>query len=192
LRNRQSHRMKGYDYSLAGAYFVTIVVAGRSCLFGELVNGNVKLSTYGKIAFEQWMRMEKRFPYCGYNPFIIMPSHVHAIISLARGAGEESRVSQLQIPPLRPYRIPLVLPNSLGAIVRAYKSSVTFRINQLPDSGDLTVWQRNYYDHIIRDEKEYKFIWNYIESNPANWLEDRFNPIIRADSRWEFTEKRRP
>jgi putative transposase len=81
-----------------------------------------------------------------------------------------------QIPPQRPYTFPYVTPGSLGAIVRAYMAAVTYRINAMRGFSDPPVWQRNYYEHIIRNEKDYESIWNYIETNPCNWMDDQFNP----------------
>jgi putative transposase len=81
----------------------------------------------------------------------------------------------VQISPLRPSIIPNVVSGSLGAIVRAYKAAVTYRINVMHGSTETPVWQRNYFEHIIRNEKDYETIWSYIESNPRNWMDDQFN-----------------
>jgi REP element-mobilizing transposase RayT len=174
-QRRHSIRMKGYDYSLAGAYFVTIVTYQRRCLFGEIVNGDIILNPSGRFAFEQWTRLGKRFQQSDFSTFVIMPNHAHGIIYLVRGAGEESQTADVQIPPLRLYLIPNVTPGSLGAIVRAYKAAVTYRINALRGFTDSPIWQRNYYEHIIRNEKDYETIWNYIETNPRKWMDDQLN-----------------
>lgn len=178
MKNRHSLRMKGYDYSLEGAYFVTIAAFQRVCLFGKIENGQIILNTYGEIAIDQWERLKQRFFPDEFTKFIFMPNHVHGIIHLVRGAGEESQVNQVQIPPQRPYDYPHVEPGSLDAIVRAYKSSVTYRINAIRGFIKPPVWQRNYYDHIIRNEREYQSIWNYVDSNSQTWSDDRFNPLI--------------
>jgi putative transposase len=86
-------------------------------------------------------------------------------------------IKHLGIPPLRPYQIPVAAPGSLGVSVRAYKASVTYRINVLRGMTDPPVWQRNYYEHIIRDEKEYNDLRNYIDTNPLNWTDDQINPF---------------
>jgi putative transposase len=88
-QHRHSIRMKSYDYSLAGAYFVTIATYQRLCLFGKVVNGDITLNQYGTIAFEQWIRLEKRFILSDHSAFVIMPNHIHGIICIVRGAGEE-------------------------------------------------------------------------------------------------------
>jgi putative transposase len=152
--SRRSMRMKGYDYSLEGAYFVTIVTHKRFCLFGGIINGNIYLNTYGNIAHEQWMRLQHRFLRADFSSFVIMPNHVHGIIHIVRGAGEASRLSFDQIPPQRPYGFPLVNPGALGIIVRAFKASVTYRINAIRGTINPPIWQRNYYDHIVRNEQE--------------------------------------
>jgi len=175
-RYRHTNRLKGYDYTLAEAYFVTIVTYQHLCLFGEIINGEVKLNPHGKIAFEQWKRLEKRFPLSDFSAFVIMPNHLHGIIYLSKGAGEGTQKNHDQISHLRPYIKLHVIPGSLGAIVRAYKASVSFRINLIRGLIDPPIWQRNYYDHIIRNEKEYENIWKYIEANSQKWDEDRFHP----------------
>jgi putative transposase len=169
--------MKGYDYSLAGAYFITVATYQRSCIFGEVVNGEVKLNQYGSVAFKKWIRLENRFKHSDFPTFIIMPNHIHAIICIVRGAGVEFENKFSGILPLRPYRIPISAPGSLGAIVRAYKASVTYRINALRGKTEPPIWQRNYYDHIIRNEKEYEDIWKYMEANPINWADDQLTPF---------------
>lgn len=94
--------MKGYDYSIEGAYFVTLATYQRECLFGKTDNGMIVLNLYGKIAFEQWIRLEQRFRQSDFPKFVIMPNHLHGIIRIARGAGEESQVNHVEIPPQRP------------------------------------------------------------------------------------------
>jgi REP element-mobilizing transposase RayT len=104
-----------------------------------------------------------------------MPNHIHGIISVSKGAGEDIQNNPDLNFPLRPYAKAQVIPGSLGAIVRAYKSSVTFRINASRGVSTPPIWQRNYYDHIIRNENDYQNIWNYIEANPEKWEEDQFH-----------------
>jgi len=171
--------MKGFDYSLEGAYFITICSHQRCNLFGEVNNGAMQLNPYGIIASEQWIRLQKRFRQSNFENYVIMPNHIHGIICIVRGVGEEFEKFSPGNQPLRPYNIPYVTPGSLGAIVRAYKASVAFRINAIRGSAAPPVWQRNYHDHIIRNEQEYEAIWNYIDTNPANWVDDQLNPVIQ-------------
>jgi putative transposase len=174
-QHRRSIRMKCYDYSLAGAYFITIATHQRLCLFGEVANGEIKLNQLGSIAFDQWTRLEKRFLLSDYSIFVIMPNHIHGIINIVRGAGEGFSHERFRIPPLRPYISSNCVPGSLGTIIRAYKASVTYRINAMRGYTYPKVWQRNYYEHIIRNEKEYEDTWKYIEANPDNWMNDQLN-----------------
>jgi putative transposase len=103
IHHRRSIRMRGYDYSLEGRYFVTITTFNRIHLFGEVVNGEIRLNAYGNIAHEQWIRLRKRFSPSDFEPFVIMPNHIHGIIHIARGAGEKFEHDSSGTPPQRPY-----------------------------------------------------------------------------------------
>jgi len=171
--HRKSIRIKGYDYSSEGAYYVTIVTYHRDCLFGEIINKEMILNDLGKIADECWRSIPEHFPNVELGAYVIMPNHVHGIIVITdngRGAallrpydGEEN-----------PHKIN-VKPGSLGAIVRSYKSAVSYRINK--EYNATGIWQRNYYEHIIRDEKDMQNKSDYIEANPSLWDDDENNPI---------------
>jgi putative transposase len=145
-------------------------------LFGKVDNGKVVLNTYGKIAFEQWIRLQQRFRPSDFPKFVIMPNHIHGLIHIVRGAGEDFIPASFGIPPQRPYDYPQVESGSLGAIVRAYKASVTYRINAIRGFTNPPIWQRNYHDHIIRNDQEYKSIWDYIEMNADTWMDDQLYP----------------
>lgn len=165
IHHRHTIRLQGYDYSQAGAYFVTIVVHGRECLFGEIVDGKMVLNEFGKIVQRAWFDLPKHNPHVELGAFCIMPNHVHAvIIIIAVGAG-------LRPAPTRPH--------PLSEIVRAFKSFSARRINELRKLQGVPVWQRNYYEHIIRSEEEHNRIHLYIESNPANWTKDNENPEMK-------------
>lgn len=160
LHHRRSIRLKGYDYSQPGAYFVTICTFRQECVLGKVVDGTMALSPYGQIAFNFWAEIPFHFPNVEKDPFVIMPNHVHAIIVIHDtivGAGSP-----------RPYSRQ---PN-LGQIVAFYKYQTAKQINVLEGSAGLTFWQRNYYDHIIRNELEWQKIWDYIQTNPLQWRED--------------------
>jgi putative transposase len=206
--SRRSYRMKGFDYSLSAAYFVTIVTYNRLSIFGDNKSGEDRLNQFGEIAEYEWYRSSNLRPYIQLfeDEFIVMPNHIHGIIHIintnetcrgaalphcpttndkSRGAAslrpyrmlQPSRIPDQDDASLRPSRIPNinsinVTSKSLGAIIRAYKSAVTYRINAIRNSRGSPVWQRNYYDHVIRSETEYQGIWNYIEANPMNYLHD--------------------
>jgi REP element-mobilizing transposase RayT len=168
--HRKSIRLPGYDYSQAGAYYITIVTYHRDCLFGEIVNEEMILNDFGKIADECWRAIPEHFPFVELGAYVIMPNHVHGIIVIhdmgRRGAAL-----------LRPYDNPHkinVKPGSLGAIVRSYKSAVSYRIGR--EHNTTGIWQRNYYEHIIRDEEEMRNKTHYINANPSLWDEDDNHP----------------
>lgn len=182
LPQRRSIRLKGYDYSQAGLYFVTICCGDRACLFGkiEMTNNDLPqrmvLNDAGKIANECWLKIPEHFPNAVLHEYIIMPNHVHGIIELTEtvGANQYSPDTNgaknvLGANVDSPLRSP---SKTIGSIVRGYKIGVTkwFRTN-----ADIkNVWQRNYYEHIIRDEQSYQRIAEYIINNPAKWLDDKF------------------
>jgi putative transposase len=159
---------------LEGAYFVTIGTFHHLSLFGEIEDGAVQLNPNGNIATDQWVRLSSRFYPSDFSIFVIMPNHVHGIIHIVGGAGKEFETAPSGVPPQRPYRHSHYMPSSLGIIVRAYKSAFAYRINAMRGSAQPPIWQRNYYEHIIRNENEYEQIMDYIESNPATWIDNRF------------------
>ncbi len=165
--------LKGYDYSGHSAFFVTMVTFHRVCIFGEIVNGEMRLNDLGLIAREEWLQSTILRPNVQLNPneFVVMPNHIHGIIWIIEDDNSRGAAS------LRPYKQPdpnshNVQPKSLGAIVRAYKSAVTYRINTLRKSRGAPIWQRNYYEHIIRNELELNGIAGYILVNPETWSHD--------------------
>ena len=174
--HRRSIRMAGFDYTQPGAYFVTIVTVHRECTFGEVVNGEMRVNHLGMIARNEWFRSTILRPNLQLNSdeFVVMPNHVHGIIWLI---GDNPDYPSRGAATLRPYHQPgiqprQVFPNSLGAIVRAYKAAVTYQINSIRNSRRSPVWQRNFYEHIIRNQLELENIAGYIIGNPAIWADD--------------------
>jgi len=179
--HRRSIRLPGYDYAQAGAYFVTIVTWQRECPLCEIRMGQVILSPVGQVVHREWDRLRSRFPGVGLDEFAIMPNHIHGIVVIhdrCRGAAGFYEDHDPERVPLRPYRnsIANVIPGSLGAVVRAFKSSTTYRYHRMRFSSGSPLWQRNYHEHIIRDEAEWERICQYIRENPAQWENDRENP----------------
>jgi REP element-mobilizing transposase RayT len=178
---RRSIRLKGYDYTQAAAYFITIVTYQRDCLFGNIVNGEMQLSPMGQIAGEHWRLIPEHFPHAELGAYVVMPNHVHGIIiihenrmatnsSPSVGASQWDAPTQSDAPtPNGPKR------GSIVAIIGSYKMSVTRRIQR--EHNATGIWQRNYYEHIIRNEAEHDRISRYIESNVANWVMDNENPL---------------
>ncbi len=184
IHHRRSIRLKGYDYSQAGLYFVTICCQDRICRFGDVVNGEMKLNEYGTVAYNEWMKTPELRTNVELGEFIIMPNHIHGIIRL-HGRGElhspdnnnendSDEFDTSQPPDNRGVcKTPLRSPSqTIGAIVRGYKSSVTKQLNEM--GFDEKLWQRNYYERIIRDEQSYHRISEYINNNPAKWNDDKF------------------
>ena len=172
--HRRSIRLQGYDYAQAGAYFVTLVTYQRDALFGEIIDGEMKLNRKGKIVQEEWfasvnIRKEIRLPP---EEFVIMPNHIHGIVWIENDASIAIVVGANGRSPLLRSQMK---PRSLGSFIAGFKSCVTKRIrDELNETG---IWQRNYYERIIRNEKELDAICRYIESNPLNWAEDDENPL---------------
>jgi REP element-mobilizing transposase RayT len=169
FHHRKSIRLQGYDYAQAGAYFVTLVTWQRDCLFGEIRDGKMILNAFGKIADECWRAIPGHFPRVELGAHVVMPNHVPGIIAIVEGRGAIYRA-----PTVEQFGKPTV--GSLPTIIRTYKAAVTRQIGrQFNATG---IWQRNYYEHVIRNEHEMDNIWRYIESNPAQWAEDAENPAV--------------
>jgi REP element-mobilizing transposase RayT len=179
-RHRRSIRLPEYDYA-SGAYFVTICTARRACLFGDVMDGRVRLSPSGRIVAEEWERSASVRPTIGIGAFVVMPNHLHGIVTIRDGepsVGAHSNAPQegalLRAPTVaEPTRR---APRTLGSFVGAFKGAATRRINALRDTPGEPVWQRNYYEHVIRDEEDYVRICAYIEDNPRRWAEDEYHP----------------
>ncbi|SMC25408.1 REP element-mobilizing transposase RayT [Desulfacinum hydrothermale DSM 13146] len=133
----------------AGAYFVTIVTQDRACLFGHIVDGEMRLNAYGKIVRAEWFKTAQVRPYVVLHEdeFVVMPNHIHGIIWIVDDVGARRR----RAPTVEQFGKPV--PGSIPTIIRAFKSAVTQRINGLQGTSGGVVWQRNYYEHIIRDEE---------------------------------------
>jgi len=217
--HRRSIRLKGYDYSQAGLYFITLCCHNRVCLFGNIENGRMILNEYGHIAYNEWMKTTEKRNNVELGEFVIMPNHIHGIVRLLDRGELHSphNTNELHSPNKQdvcdssnkqdvcdsPNKqdvcdssnkqgvcdtsneqgvcdtpneqgvcdTPLRSPSqTIGAIVRGYKSSVTKQLDLL--GFNEKIWQRNYHEHIIRDEQSHMKISNYIINNPANWDND--------------------
>ncbi|MEH1778796.1 MAG: transposase [Nostoc sp.] len=175
--HRRSIRLQGYDYTQAGMYFITICIWQRECLLGTLVGADsqrlsnindgineaaptyIELSRYGQVVQYNWNILAKKFSNVQLDEFVIMPNHVHGIIQLTTSGGE-----------------------ALPEIIRNFKTSSARRINKLRDSKGIPVWQRNYYEHIIRNEEALQKIREYIFNNPLSWEQDQLHP--NNPSKW--------
>lgn len=182
--HRRSIRLKGYDYTQAGAYFVTMCAHGRECLFGDIANGVVRLNDCGRIAAAGWNALPRHFAHATLDAFVIMPNHLHGLVLLsAQGKGEtfagrpsdRAGAGAANASPQRPNG---TQPGSLGAILQNFKSISTRKINTLRATPGAPVWQRNYYERIVRDDRALNAIRHYIANNPLKWALDRDNPTL--------------
>jgi putative transposase len=188
IHHRRSVRLKGYDYSLAGAYFVTICTWNKECLFGKIVDGFVRLSPMGEIAQNSWLKIPDYFANVQLDEFIIMPNHIHGIVILSQNhsAEPDHRRGLINQTPTRTGHKWILMQNpkpTLGKILRQYKARTSKLIH---DRGHAEFrWQRNYYERVVRDDPEMHRVREYITGNPAGWLEDEENPVhfIRATAR---------
>ncbi len=190
--HRRSIRLKDYDYSQAGAYYVTIDVQNRECLFGEIVDYKMILNEAGNMIEEQWNAPPERFPIIESDVYQVMPNHFHGVIVIVGTAfmAAQSLVvaHDMEMKNTHENRAgtrPAPTPNpTLGDIVGAFKSKTTNEYIKGVDNNNWPrfykrLWQRNYYEHVIRDEVDLNRIRDYIQSNPANWDEDEANPNKR-------------
>jgi putative transposase len=238
--HRRSIRLPEYDYSQAGAYFVTICAWGREPLFGEICEGEMRLSAAGLIVESEWKRLAHQFANVYLDAFVVMPNHVHGIIMIHGQVGATRHLpadthsgnetvsndaltsrdgSPLQIDalsglagatrhlpaethsgnepmpndvltgpdgsPVRP-RGGSPMPKgpgegSIGAMIGQFKSRATKRIWSLPEYDHVPIWQRNYYEHIIRNQEDYERIRDYIQTNPLCWADDQLHPAAPPD-----------
>lgn len=204
IHHRKSIRLKGYDYAQEGLYFVTICCQDRAHLFGNIMNGKMILNDYGKIATEQWESTERIRKNCALHEFIIMPNHIHGIVEiLFKIENVNVKIGKFQSPShsigsiIRGFKIATIkkikdfiqnhgrgelqfasgkftsgnpTPGKSTPRKPAPHPTPTEKIIQL----NFKIWQRNYWEHIIRDEKSFQRISKYIINNPLQWQEDKF------------------
>jgi len=166
--HRRSIRLKGYDYAQPGAYFITICTQDRACLFGEVADGEMRLNEMGQVVCECWSAIPEHFSNGVLDAFVVMPNHVHGIVVIVDGRGTACRA------PTEQFGRPIT--GSVPTIIRSFKSAVTRRINALRGTPGAPVWQRNYFEHIIRNDESLNRIRQYITDNAARWAFDRENP----------------
>lgn len=179
IHHRRSVRLRRYDYTLAGGYFVTVCTFNRECLFGDVMDGEMRLNHAGEIVREEWLRTTEIRKEIALDSFVIMPNHLHGIVLIADGVGAHGMRPDSTNDHNRAHgRAPLQgrPPKSLGAFIAGFKSVCTTRINQMRGQGGIPVWQRNYYEHVIRSEDDLGKVRQYIAENPVKWDLDENNP----------------
>jgi REP element-mobilizing transposase RayT len=181
--HRRSIRLPAYDYAQAGAYFVTVCTQNRECLLGEVVEGAMVLNEPGRMVETVWRELPQQYPGVEVDTFVVMPNHVHGIIMLV-GAGPcacpDNPGRSRQVPG-QPRGVAPTATMSLPDVLHRFKSLTTarYRHGVLEDRWPPfphRLWQRNYYEHVIRNDEELNHIRQYIADNPAHWEEDRDNP----------------
>jgi len=234
IHHRRSIRLKGYNYSQPGAYFITLCTYQRQCWFGEIRQAQMHLNQIGKIVEQEWLKSAQMRPNIKLDEWIIMPNHLHVIVWIVQSGLEiksEDRLSNTELSntglsntelsntglsntelsntelsntelsntelsntelsntelsntgvcntPLRGgFRRQ---GNSLASFIGGFKGAVTRRINQCCNNNSIPIWQRNYYESIIRDEKGLNQIREYIQNNPLSWGEDIDNPQCNSN-----------
>ena len=171
-RQRRSVRLKDYDYTRPGAYFVTICTRDRKCLFGEITDGKMIMNNIGKLVFEFWKNIPKHFLHVDLDKYVVMPNHLHGLLILL----DNCRDTACRVPTLEHFGNPVFC--SLPTVVRSFKSAVTKHVNILHNTPGKSFWHPRYYEHVVRNKKELTSIREYIITNPTRWAFDHENPCL--------------
>jgi putative transposase len=170
--HRRSIRLPGYDYTRPGAYFVTLCIRGRECLLGDVRAGQMHLSECGRIVADCWQWLGERYPYVTLDAWVVMPNHLHGILTfkgVTDGRIEADSAKR----------------KSLGSVIGAYKTVSTRHVNKIRGRSGLPLWQRDFYEHVVRREEDLRRIRAYILDNPRRWSVDQQNPRTMAGPEFE-------
>lgn len=165
---RKNTRLKNYDYSQSGYYFITVCTYEKQHLFGKIIDNQIMLNEYGKIVHQELLQIPSRFSHVKLDKFVVMPNHIHIIIVIVGNGLDHSAFPDNHVTQAERSRPFPTIPKILGL----YKSGSARRIHEL--NNKITVWQKSYYDHIIRKESEYREIRQYIDTNPLKWEIDAY------------------
>lgn len=181
--HRRSIRLPRYDYTQPGDYFITICAASRQCIFGEITAKESRLSAspIGELVIDSWESIPLHFPSVILDEYVLMPNHLHGILKITEcleiGTRDPAMTTKVE-----DYGKPV--PRSIPTIIRSFKSIVSRRVIDYGLGIGRPVWQRNYYEHVVRSELDLGEIRKYISENPAKWLVDPENPaVVNPDSR---------
>ncbi len=171
IHHRKSIRLKGYDYSKEGLYFITICTQNRENLFGEIINGVMILNNAGLIVKKELLKTNEIRKNVKIDKWVIMPNHIHFIIEILEGFPSGKPVQKIVgvLPLANPNKLK---PNTIGSIVNQIKSKVTKEIRK--ETEIFSIWQRNYYENIIRNDEIHQKIIEYIGNNPLKWEDDKY------------------
>ena len=164
-QHRRSIRVQGHDYASPGEYFITICTYERESIFGIVQEDKMILNEWGTIAENCWGELLKNFSHIHLGSCIVMPNHIHGIIGIDKYPEGHCKVDR---------KFSDAISGSISTIVGSFKSATTRQINQIRQNSGATIWQRNFYEHIIRDDVAKARIQDYIVNNPRNWKDDRF------------------
>ena len=163
LHHRRSIRLPGYNYSQNNAYFITLCTQNRKPIFGEIIDDKMVLNKSGTIAEQYWLEIPDHFPKVILDEFIIMPNHIHGILFI------RNRVGVQNLEPLQ-NRFQHIIPDSIGSIIRGFKIGLTKWFRQ--NTRKQKIWQRNFYEHIVRTDDELNEVREYIQNNQIDWEKD--------------------
>jgi putative transposase len=167
IHHRRSIRLPNFDYTQSGAYFITMVTHKRFCLFGVIENNNIRHNLAGQCIDSILQSLPNHFPIV-LNKWVVMPNHVHVMVTI-----QNEHKPTIDDPIVMELSHPLgTRARSIGAIVQNFKSISTRRIHSAGNNFNESIWQRNYYEHVVRDQNDFDRIIEYIENNPANWDND--------------------
>lgn len=173
LPARRSVRLKHFDYSQPGIYFVTICTNERECLFGDVRDGSMHLNAIGRVASESWAQIPLHFPVLDLGPYVVMPNHLHGILVLYKRARHAVPLQDLGA---QTEGFGKPVSGSLGTIVRSFKATVSKHVRAVGMFTRKPFWQRSFYERVIRTGDEFHHASRYIFENPQNWQADEDNP----------------
>jgi REP element-mobilizing transposase RayT len=171
---RRSIRLKDFDYAGGALYFVTICADRRRCIFGRIDDGEARLNALGRVVEDEWIKSLEMRRHIDLDAYVVMPNHFHAVVALFDQGARSA--------PLRDKRLRSGMQaESLASVIAGFKASVTRRASAVLPRLRLPIWQRNYYEHVVRDEPDLERIRHYIAANPARWEEDSYHPRFLAE-----------
>ncbi len=169
----ESTRLKGWDYSNDGYYFITICTKNRNYFFGEIIDGKMKLNAVGKLAEKFWLQIPLQFEYAKLDVFVVMPNHIHVILVIDKTNVCRDTINRVSTGGITKNHNPM-LHDNVSRIIRWYKGRTTFESRKINTEFG---WQSRFYDHIVRNEKSIMAIREYIINNPKMWQRDRNNAL---------------
>jgi putative transposase len=168
LPYRHTHRLPEYDYRQPGAYFITICTRNREPLFGEIIDKRMHLNAAGQMVQTVWDEIASHFPYVILDEYVVMPDHFHGVLVITDTVGALLAAPAYQNPCISNIPGAASSAPTIGKIIRRFKSLSAIAINRHLGRSGQPVWQRNYWERIIRDQREHAAVCNYIHNNPAN------------------------